>query len=1262
MPLHSTVLSRENEELRARLQEAEEILNAIRSGAVDALVVSGDSGEQVFTLKGADHPYRLLIEEMSEGGLTLTEEGVILYANKRFGEMLQTPLEKVIGSSLYMWVTTRMQPILRSLLEPKDRIRREVDLDLRMPDGIPVATHCSLTALKIEDVPGYYCMVVTDLSEHQRAEEALQAESQARALFAESERSRRALLSLLEDETITRQRLVASHSELQALLAAMRDVVLVLDRNGTFCRIAPTSPNPLYHLSDSLLGKSLEDNFSPGQAEQFLAVIGEVLATGQKAQVDYCLPVAGQTLCFEASLSLMLDNRVLWVARDVTERMQAETALRESELHFRLLFEENPAVMLVIDPDSGDIKSANRAAAEFYGYATSELTTMNINAINQLPPEETRVERLRAARQERAFFVFPHRLASGEIRTVEVHSAPINLEGSTLLFSIVHDISERVRAEAEILSLAKFPGENPNPVMRISWDGILLYANQSSQPLLDFWQIGVNSEVPKDLQANVSKALQTCFFHEFELDCLGHIYSVTFMPFPGNDYVNVYAAEITGRKQAEAHIRYQAGLLDDVSDAIIATDMSSQITSWNSAATKIYGWCAGEVLGSSVASLLQTKYIDDTSQEQVLQQFLKDSLWRGEVTQTCKDGKTVTILASVALIRDEAGVPKGMVAVNRDITTRKQAEAQIRRQVKYLNALHMIDTAISSSFETSRILDLVLEEVQAQLGVDACAALLFNPQLQSLHYAASRGFHSDALHHTKVKLGEGSAGQAIATRQMLHISNFMATTESLPEMHMREQETFVDYYAIPLIVKGEVKGVLEIYHHSLLEVDTEWLGFLQTLAGQLAIAIDNAQLFENLQRTKSGLEDRVAERTAELSRTNSELEHANHIKDEFLANMSHELRTPLTSILGLSEALMEQRRGPLNEHQLRSLEVIESSGRHLLELINDILDLSKIEAGKFDYYPQSVRVEDICRSSLAFIKSQAAKKSIAVIYTNESRVSEIYADPRRLKQILVNLLTNAVKFTPQYGTLILNVSCVPDQEILRFAVIDTGIGISPENLKRLFQPFVQVDSGLNRQQDGTGLGLALVQRLTDLHGGSIEVESEIGKGSRFTINLVCKRSEFDTLKAAEPLMSMPVMTEQEKPEVPEDSPVKHGVILLAEDNLANVLTIGEYLESVGYEIVVAHDGFEALEMAETVLPDLILMDIQMPVLDGLQAIERLRANPHFISTPIIALTALAMPGDRERCLATGADEYLSKPVSLRHLLKKIQELLHSENE
>ncbi|MCL4294112.1 MAG: PAS domain S-box protein [Anaerolineae bacterium] len=398
------------------------------------------------------------------------------------------------------------------------------------------------------------------------------------------------------------------------------------------------------------------------------------------------------------------------------------------------------------------------------------------------------------------------------------------------------------------------------------------------------------------------------------------------------------------------------------------------------------------------------------------------------------------------------------------------------------------------------------------------------------------------------------------------------------------------------------------------------------------------------------LAQRVVERTAELSAANAHLARAAQLKDEFLANMSHELRTPLNAILGMSEILRENTFGPLNKEQLNFVGHIEEGGRHLLLLINDILDLSKIEAGKLDLILTPVVVEDVCQASLRFIKQMAQKKQISLSFAIDSPISTIQADERRLKQILVNLLTNAVKFTPEGGQVKLEVVNDPTSETVCFNVHDTGIGIAPDDMERLFKPFIQLDSKLSRHQDGTGLGLSLVFRLTELHGGGVKVESRLGQGSKFTVSL----PSWAEVSPAEPVQfqqaSYPPLSPQgalslEKP-----------LILLAEDNEANIKTLAPYLQAKGYRLKLARNGSQTIQMAQEETPGVILMDIQMPVMDGLEAIRQLRANGQFAGVPIIALTALAMPGDPERCLAAGANAYLSKPVSLKGLVELIEQM------
>jgi len=335
-------------------------------------------------------------------------------------------------------------------------------------------------------------------------------------------------------------------------------------------------------------------------------------------------------------------------------------------------------------------------------------------------------------------------------------------------------------------------------------------------------------------------------------------------------------------------------------------------------------------------------------------------------------------------------------------------------------------------------------------------------------------------------------------------------------------------------------------------------------------------------------------------------------------------------------------------------------------LINDILDVAKIESGQVDLDLTATSIESLCKSSLSFINQQALTKRIQLSLIVPQNLSEIMLDERRIRQVLINLLNNAVKFTLEGGTITLEVTQVkPDEgetnltspNYLRIAVIDTGIGISSEDIKKLFQPFIQIDSALNRQYTGTGLGLALVKRIVELHGGSVELTSELGVGSCFAITL--------PFNVENPNLEVKIQYDLAEPSLIDQSQTDNlssllPLILLAEDNEANINTFSSYLKAKGYRLVFAKDGQQAIATTKAEHPDLILMDIQMPVIDGLEVIKQIRLDPDLADIPIIALTALAMTGDRERCLDAGANEYLQKPLKLKQLAISIQQLLNAK--
>jgi signal transduction histidine kinase/ActR/RegA family two-component response regulator len=397
---------------------------------------------------------------------------------------------------------------------------------------------------------------------------------------------------------------------------------------------------------------------------------------------------------------------------------------------------------------------------------------------------------------------------------------------------------------------------------------------------------------------------------------------------------------------------------------------------------------------------------------------------------------------------------------------------------------------------------------------------------------------------------------------------------------------------------------------------------------------------DDIHRMNRDLERKVRERTDELEilnqklkESNAELIRANNLKSEFLANMSHELRTPLNAIIGFSELLLEGG-SRLAVEQREYVSDILSSGRHLLELINDILDLSKIEAGKMSVSLEEFDVESVVEEALMTLKVEASRKEIRMEAMLDPSVTTLVADRAKFKQILTNLLSNAVKFTPAGGRVSLGTS--REAEVLKVSVEDTGIGIRPEDQERIFAAFIQVDGSYARKYQGTGLGLTLVKRFVKMHGGDISVNSEMGRGSVFTfrIPLAPARSP-----EAEPVTEAPIAEP-----LPAEVGPQEGLILVVEDNPGNMKLTREILVSRGYRVLEAASGEEALDALKFIRPDLILMDLQLPGMDGLTVTRRLKADPTTRDIPTLALTAHAMPKDLEKALEAGCAGTIAKPI------------------
>jgi len=419
----------------------------------------------------------------------------------------------------------------------------------------------------------------------------------------------------------------------------------------------------------------------------------------------------------------------------------------------------------------------------------------------------------------------------------------------------------------------------------------------------------------------------------------------------------------------------------------------------------------------------------------------------------------------------------------------QELEARTRdlaRSVGELKALREVGQAVSSTLDLQTVLSTIVGRAVQLSGTDCGIIYEYDEPTQEFHLRASYQMEQelvDAYQATPLRLGQGATGRAAETREPTQITDLrqeqeFATRGMRPILFCLGYQSLL---AVPLLFEQKIMGALTIYRRQTGSFEPEIVNLLQTFATQSVLAIQNARLFR------------------EIEDKGRQLEAANRHKSEFLANVSHELRTPLNAIIGFSEVLGERLFGELNEKQAEYTEDILSSGRHLLSLINDILDLSKIEAGRMDLEVTTFYLPDAIENALLLVRERASRHGIKLDRIIDEHLGDFTGDERKVKQVLVNLLSNAVKFTPEGGKI--QVRAGLDDGSLKISVSDTGVGIAPEDHEAIFEEFRQVGSNYAQKREGTGLGLSLTRKFVEMHGGKIWVESELGKGSTFTFTL-----------------------------------------------------------------------------------------------------------------------------------------------------------------
>jgi GAF domain-containing protein/CheY-like chemotaxis protein len=591
------------------------------------------------------------------------------------------------------------------------------------------------------------------------------------------------------------------------------------------------------------------------------------------------------------------------------------------------------------------------------------------------------------------------------------------------------------------------------------------------------------------------------------------------------------------------------------------------------------------------------------------------SVWRSQVLPfTEKQIELVTTFAD-----------QGAIAIeNVRLLTELQARTgELTRSVEELQALSAVSRTVSSTLDLPTVLTTIVSRAVQLAGAAGGLIYEYDEPTQEFRLQASHRMEEELVavqRAAPIHLGEGATGQAALRREPVQVPD-IGDEQAYALTRLRTVLLHLGYrslLAVPLLSEQRILGVLTVWRQAVGQFPEEVVNLLQTFAGQSALAIQNARLFRELE-AKSG-----------------ELEVASRHKSEFLANMSHELRTPLNAIIGYSEMLQEEARDQHAEGFVPDLQRIHAAGKHLLELINAVLDLSKIEAGKMELYLETFEVLPLLRDVAAVLQPVAQKNANRLEVQCAPDVGAIRGDLTKLRQALFNLLSNACKFTERgvVTVAVVRESATADgDDSIVFAVRDTGIGITPEQMARLFEEFGQADASTTRRYGGTGLGLALSRRLCRMMGGDITVASEPGRGSTFTIRLPAEVRE--------------PTREPSAPTVRETIPAGALTVLVIDDDAAVRDLMARFLGKEGFRVVAAGGGEEGLRLARERPPDVITLDVLMPGMDGWSVLAALKADAVLADIPVVMLTML---DDRNLGYALGAADYLTKPIDRERLV------------
>jgi PAS domain S-box-containing protein len=1021
-----------------------------------------------------------------------------------------------------------------------------------------------------------------------------------------------------------------------------------------------------------LVGKT-DFDFWPDLAPAFQDEDLRVMASGCRAIVEQQVTHPNGTHYWLETIKTPIrdsDGKItgtVGIALDITERRQMEEELRRSQQQYQQLADNVPGAIyqFVMAPDGsyyyGYISSG---CQELFELSPAEVMADGYSLIKLLHPEDVATfDRVMAesarnlTHKEAEWRVI---LPSGKLKWMRSTARPErHADGSIVWDGVMVDITDRQVTEQALLAsqrqYQRLADNIPGVIYQfcLTPDGKMSvpYMSSGCQELFGIPPATIVAEIdtlvvlthPDDLasfQSCVADSARNLTFFAWEGRVILADLTTKWVKLASRPELQPDGAilwdgvmlDITARKVAEQALlksqRQYQRLADNIPGVIyrfrLAPDGHVSVLYISSGCQELFG-VAPATIAADLDNLSAMIHPDDLpslrAREVESTQNLTYFAWEGRFILADGTVKWIEMASRPELQHDGA---IGFDGVMLDVTKRKQAELDLATsQQKYYNLIQSIPGVVwEYDFQLNKFI-FVTDRAEALLGYPVS------------DWISQPDFWADRLHPADRDATIQLYSDAIDNRQSCESEYRMVAADG--------RIVWVYDIATPVL---DFNGKLIATNGLIIDITDKQVALQERQQAEIALRETN---------------DRLAA-------TNAELLRATKLKDEFLATMSHELRTPLNAILGMSECFNEGVFGDINERQTKSIDTIHRSGQHLLSLINDILDVSKIAAGKLELELTSVPLQRLCDTSLALVRAQADRKQIQIDIHIPTQIGMLWIDERRMRQVAINLLSNAIKFTPKGGRITLAAEIVidPDRDALapqndgkgrtdwlRLSVTDTGIGIAAADRDRLFQPFVQIDSSLSRQYEGTGLGLALVKQMVELHGGYVTLESELGRGSCFSLYLPYSSGE----RHYHSSLYMLDRDEASSPLKPTAS-IATTTILLVEDNPTDSITFVSYLNVKGYRTIVAQNGSQAIDLALTNHPDLILMDIQMSDMYDTTAIGQLRQHPQLRQIPIVALTALTTSRDRQNCLNAGANECLVKPVKLKELNRTIQTCLN----